>query len=70
MNPIKKTFSYGSHQVTLETGEIARQVADAKLGLTHVIGLGSADGKGGLKPLRLTQAAEKHLKSAAHIKRE
>ena len=25
MNPIKKTFSYGSHQVSLETGEIARQ---------------------------------------------
>ncbi|HEX7054117.1 MAG TPA: polyribonucleotide nucleotidyltransferase [Burkholderiales bacterium] len=25
MNPIKKTFTYGSHQVTLETGEIARQ---------------------------------------------
>jgi polyribonucleotide nucleotidyltransferase len=25
LNPIKKTFSYGSHQVSLETGEIARQ---------------------------------------------
>ncbi len=25
MNPTKKTFSYGNHQVTLETGEIARQ---------------------------------------------
>ena len=25
MNPIKKTFSYGAHQVILETGEIARQ---------------------------------------------
>jgi tRNA pseudouridine55 synthase len=35
-----------------------------------VIGLGSADGEGGLRPLRLTQAAEKHLKSAAHTKRE
>jgi len=35
-----------------------------------VIGLGSADGEGGLKPLRLTQTAEKHLKSAAHMKRE
>jgi tRNA pseudouridine55 synthase len=34
-----------------------------------VIGLGSADGEGGLRPLRLTQTAEKHLKSAAHIKR-
>jgi hypothetical protein len=35
-----------------------------------VIGLGTADGEGALRPLRLTQAAEKHLKSAAHIKRE
>jgi tRNA pseudouridine55 synthase len=34
-----------------------------------VIGLGSADGEGGLRPLRLTQGAEKHLKSAAHAKR-
>jgi len=25
VNPIKKTFSYGAHQVILETGEIARQ---------------------------------------------
>ena len=31
MNPIKKTFSYGSHQVTLETGEIARQAHGAVL---------------------------------------
>ena len=28
MNPIKKTFQFGAHTVTLETGEIARQ-ADA-----------------------------------------
>jgi tRNA pseudouridine55 synthase len=35
-----------------------------------VIGLGTADGEGSLRPLRLTQAAEKHLKSAAHIERE
>ncbi len=35
-----------------------------------VIGLGAADGAGGLRPLRLTQTAEKHLESAAHIKRE
>ena len=25
MNPIKKSFSYGAHQVTFQTGEIARQ---------------------------------------------
>ncbi len=35
-----------------------------------VIGLGTADGEGGLRPLRLTQTAEKHLESAAHVKRE
>src|ERR671923_2863542 len=29
VNPIKKTFSYGSHQVTFETGEIARQAHGA-----------------------------------------
>jgi polyribonucleotide nucleotidyltransferase len=29
LNPTKKTFSYGSHQVTLETGEIARQAQGA-----------------------------------------
>ena len=29
--PIKKTFQYGAHQVTLETGEIARQAHGAVL---------------------------------------
>ncbi|OGA21025.1 MAG: polyribonucleotide nucleotidyltransferase [Betaproteobacteria bacterium RIFCSPLOWO2_02_FULL_67_19] len=31
MNPIKKTFTYGAHQVTLATGEIARQAHGAVL---------------------------------------
>jgi polyribonucleotide nucleotidyltransferase len=31
LNPIKKTFTYGAHQVTLETGEIARQAGGAVL---------------------------------------
>ena len=31
MNPAKKTFTYGAHQVTLETGEIARQATGAVL---------------------------------------
>jgi tRNA pseudouridine55 synthase len=35
-----------------------------------VIGLGNADGEGALRPLRLTQTAEKHLKSAPHTKRD
>ena len=29
MNPIKKTFCFGTQQVTLETGEIARQAHGA-----------------------------------------
>jgi polyribonucleotide nucleotidyltransferase len=29
LNPIRKTFTYGEHQVTLETGEIARQAGGA-----------------------------------------
>ena len=29
MNPIKKTFQYGQHTVTIETGEIARQATGA-----------------------------------------
>ena len=31
MNPVKKTFQYGRHQVILETGEVARQAAGAVL---------------------------------------
>ena len=31
MKPIKKTFAFGRHQVTLETGEIARQAGGAVL---------------------------------------
>ena len=31
MNPIKKTFTYGTQQVTFETGEIARQAHGAVL---------------------------------------
>jgi len=31
LSPIKKTFTYGQHQVTLETGEIARQAHGAVL---------------------------------------
>ena len=31
LNPIRKTFTYGAHQATLETGEIARQAPGAVL---------------------------------------
>ena len=30
-NVVKKTFAYGAHQVTIETGEIARQAGGAVL---------------------------------------
>jgi polyribonucleotide nucleotidyltransferase len=29
VNPVKKSFQYGRHTVTLETGEIARQATGA-----------------------------------------
>ena len=31
MNPVRKTFKYGDHTVTLETGRIARQATGAVL---------------------------------------
>ena len=31
MNPIRKTFTYGNHEVTLETGRVARQATGAVL---------------------------------------
>jgi polyribonucleotide nucleotidyltransferase len=31
LNPVKKTFTYGAHQVTLETGELARQATGSVL---------------------------------------
>ncbi len=31
LNPVRKTFAYGAHQVTLETGEVARQSHGAVL---------------------------------------
>ena len=31
MNPVKKIFQYGGHEITLETGRIARQATGAVL---------------------------------------
>ena len=49
MNPIKKTFQYGDHTVTLETGEIARQAGGSvmvsmgdTIVLATAVGLGKA----------------------------
>ena len=34
-NIVKKTFAYGAHQVTLETGEIARQAGGAVMAVSY-----------------------------------
>ncbi|MCP3690049.1 MAG: polyribonucleotide nucleotidyltransferase [Gammaproteobacteria bacterium] len=58
MNPIKKTFQYGEHQVTLETGEIARQAGGAVIVnmadtvvMVTVVGAKDADPGRGFFPL-------------------
>lgn len=66
----------GAQEVRLRQGQ-ALQISGLQIGLCAVvrpdggvIGLGVADAHGTLKPLRLTQGAEKHLKSAPQTKRE
>ncbi len=66
----------GAQEARLRQGQ-ALQISGLQIGLCAVvrpdggvIGLGEADADGTLKPLRLTQAAEKHLKSAPQTKRE
>ncbi len=58
MNQIKKTFQYGEHQVTLETGEIARQASGAvfvnmadTVVMVTVVGAKDADPGRGFFPL-------------------
>ncbi len=58
MNPIKKTFQYGEHQVTLETGEIARQASGAVIVsmaetvvMVSVVGSRNSDPNRGFFPL-------------------
>ncbi len=58
MNPIKKTFQYGAHEVTLETGEIARQASGAvfvtmadTVVMVTVVGSKTADPGRGFFPL-------------------
>lgn len=66
----------GAQELRLRQGQML-QISGLQIGLCAVlrpdggvIGLGEADAQGMLKPLRLTQAAEKHLKSAPQTKRE
>ena len=58
MNPIKKTFQYGANEVTLETGEIARQASGAvfvtmadTVVMVTVVGSRTADPGRGFFPL-------------------
>ncbi|MDH3631434.1 MAG: polyribonucleotide nucleotidyltransferase, partial [Gammaproteobacteria bacterium] len=58
MNPIKKTFQYGANEVTLETGEIARQAGgavfvtmDDTVVMVTVVGSRTADPGRGFFPL-------------------
>jgi len=58
VKPIKKTFQYGEHQVTLETGEIARQANGAvivnmaeTMVMVTVVGSKTADPNRGFFPL-------------------
>ncbi len=58
MNPIKKIFQYGAHEVTLETGEIARQASGAvfvtmadTVVMVTVVGSKTADPGRGFFPL-------------------
>jgi len=51
VNPVKKTFQYGRHQVTLETGEIARQADGAVIvNMDDTVVLVTAVAKRDVKP--------------------
>ncbi len=51
MNPVKRTFQYGRHQVTLETSEIARQASGAVLvNMDDTVVLVTVVAKNGVKP--------------------
>ena len=51
MNPVIKKFQYGGHEVTMETGEIARQTSSAiKISIGDTMVLVSAVGKKDVKP--------------------
>jgi len=53
VNPIKKTFQYGEHQVTLETGEIARQASGAVIvSMAETVVMVSVVGSRGSDPNR------------------
>ena len=60
MSVVSKSFAYGPHSVTIETGELARQADAAASGSVRLydesgsfFGMGVADGAGQVRPRRL-----------------
>jgi len=80
VNPIKKSFQYGSHQVTLETGEIARQSSgcvivdiDGTTILVSVVGKKEANPGQSFFPLTVNYQEKKYAAGkipSGFIKRE
>ncbi len=72
MNPIKKSFQYGSHTVTLETGEIARQASGAVMvsmgeTIVFVTAVGLKRGSEGRDFFPLTVDYQERTYAAGHI---
>jgi len=72
LKPIKKTFAYGRHQVTLETGEIARQSSGAVLvnmdeTVVLVTAVGMKDAKPGQDFFPLTVDYQERTYAAGRI---
>ncbi|MEA3244407.1 MAG: polyribonucleotide nucleotidyltransferase [Pseudomonadota bacterium] len=72
MNPIKKSFQYGSHTVTFETGEIARQASGAVMvsmgdTIVFVTVVGLKRGSEGRDFFPLTVDYQERTYAAGHI---
>ena len=63
MSAIKKTFTYGRHQVTLETGEIARQASGAVI--VNMDDTVVVTDSGGLREIRLNRPEKKNALTRA-----
>ncbi|MHB8454241.1 MAG: polyribonucleotide nucleotidyltransferase [Acidiferrobacterales bacterium] len=72
MKIVKKTFQYGDHAVTIETGEIARQASGAVMvsmgdTVVHVTAVGLREGKPGQDFFPLTVDYQERTYSAGRI---
>ena len=63
MKPIKKSITYGRHQLTLETGEIARQAHGAVMvTMDDTVVLVTVVGAKNIKPCLLYTSGSRHMK--------